>query len=248
MTTEQAFTHAALIRQAIEQQISSGLLRPGHKLPSERDLSELFATTRITLKEALQALEAEGKIYREDRRGWFVAPPRLLYNPQYKSHFHQMVTAQQRQVETAVLSAQTVLATPALCQELELPALSRLHEIQRLRRIDGRVVLFVRHYLKPEIFPGILAMDLTQSLTLIYETHYGLSYGRSRFDIIPTAARGEVAQALMLGEGSPILLISRVNFDQDGRLIDCDQEYWRHDAIRISIDSSLVTPPFPLEK
>ncbi|HVI51855.1 MAG TPA: UTRA domain-containing protein [Candidatus Sulfotelmatobacter sp.] len=237
MITEQALTQAAAIRQALEHQIDSGLLGPGCKLPSERELSDLFSTTRITLKEALQALEAEGRIYREERRGWFVAPPRLVYNPQYKSHFHQLVTAQRRQVETKLLSARTVLATPALCQELELPALSRLHEIQRLRSLDGRVVLFVRHYLKPDVFPGILDLDLTQSLTLIYETRYGLHYGRSRFDIIPTAARGEVAQALMLAEGSPILLISRVNFDQTGRIIDCDHEYWRHDAIRISIDS-----------
>lgn len=237
MTTEQAVTQAGLIRQALEDQIDGGLLPSGAKLPSERELSDLFATTRITLKEALQALEAEGKIYREERRGWFVAPPRLVYNPQYKAHFHQMVTAQRRQVETRLLSARTLLASPVLCQELELPPLSRLNEIQRLRSLDGRVVLFVRHYLKPEIFPGILEMDLTQSLTLIYETRYGIHYGRSRFDIMPTGARGEVAQALMLAEGSPILRISRVNFDQTGRIIDCDHEYWRHDAIRISIDS-----------
>ncbi len=237
MTTEQALTQTAQIRQALEHQIDSGMLPPGSKLPSERELSDLFSTTRITLKEALQALEAEGRIYREDRRGWFVAPPRLIYNPQYKSHFHQMVTAQNRRVETKLLSARTVIAPPTLSQDMDLPALSRLHQIQRLRSLDGRAVLFVEHYLKPEVFPGILDMDLTQSLTLIYEDHYAIQYGRSRFDIMPTAARGQIAQALMLAEGSPILLIARVNYDQTGRIIDCDHEYWRHDAIRISVDS-----------
>lgn len=237
MTSETGATQAALIRQALETQIEGGLLAPGMKLPSERELSELFATTRITLKEALQALEAEGRIYREERRGWFVAPPRLIYNPQYRAHFHQMVTAQNRRVETRVLSARTVLAAPALCQELELPALSRLHQIRRLRSLDGRVVLFVEHHLKPDRFPDILEHDLSQSLTLLYERHYGIRYGRSRFDIIPTGTRGQAAQALMLAEGSPILLIRRVNYDQDGRIIDCDHEYWRHDAIRISVDS-----------
>ena len=101
------------------------------------------------------------------------------------------------------------------------------------------MVLYVEHHLQPDVFPGILEMDLTQSLTLIYEREYAIHYGRSRFDITPTAARGEAAQALMLSEGSPILLISRVNYDQNGRIIDCDHEYWRHDAIRISVDSLL---------
>lgn len=242
-TTERATTQVAQIRQALEAQIDSGLLRPGMKLPSERDLSELFSTTRITLKEALVALEAEGKIYCEDRRGWFVAPPRLVYNPLYRSLFHQMVTQQKRQLETRVLSSRTLVATPELSQTLELPALSRLHQVRRLRLLDGRVVLFSEHYLKPDRFPDILEHDLSQSLTVLYEQHYGIHYGRSSFDIYPTAARGEVAQALMLAEGSPVLLISCVNYDQHGQVIDCDREYWRHDAVRISVDSQILGKP-----
>jgi DNA-binding GntR family transcriptional regulator len=225
------------IRDALLAQIDGGSLPPGGKLPSERELAELFSTTRITLKDALLALEAEGRIYREDRRGWFVAPPRLIYNPQYRSHFHEMVTRQRREVATRVLSVRTVLATPALSQELELPSMSRLYQIRRLRSLDGRVVMYVEHHLKPERFPGILDLDLARSLTLIYERRYGIRYGRSRFDITPSAARGEVAQALTLAEGSPILLVFRINYDQHGHIIDCDHEYWRHDAIRVTVDS-----------
>jgi DNA-binding GntR family transcriptional regulator len=225
------------IREALLAQIDGGSLPPGGKLPSERELAELFSTTRITLKDALLALEAEGRIYREDRRGWFVAPPRLIYNPQYRSHFHEMVTRQQREVSTRVLSVRTVLATPALSQELELAPMSRLYQIRRLRSLDGRVVMYVEHHLKPARFPDILDKDLSRSLTLIYESDYGIRYGRSRFDITPSAARGEVAQALTLAEGSPILLVFRINYDQHGQIIDCDHEYWRHDAIRITVDS-----------
>ncbi|BEV73532.1 UTRA domain-containing protein [Paludibacterium sp. THUN1379] len=233
-------SQAATIRESLAAQIDSGLLPLGSKLPSERELSELFSTTRITIKDALLALEAEGRIYREDRRGWFVSPPRLIYNPQYRSHFHDMVTRQQRQVETRVLSASTVLATPALSQELSLGPLAQLLQIRRTRSIDGRVVMYVEHHLKPEFFPGILQQDLSQSLTLIYQQRYDIRYGRSRFDIFPSAARGEVAQALTLAEGSPILLVFRINYDQHGRIIDCDHEYWRHDAIRITVDSHVA--------
>lgn len=237
-----ARSQSAQIREAISRQIDSGLLSPGAKLPSERELSEVFSTTRITLKEALSALEAEGRVYREDRRGWFVAPDRLVYNPMFRSHFQQMVSLQQRQVSTRVLSADSVMATPALCQALDLPALARLVRICRVRSLDGRVVLYVEHHLKPERFPGILQRDLSQSLTLIYQQDYAIRYGRSRFDIIPSAARGKVAQALTLAEGSPILLVSRINYDQHGQIIDCDHEYWRHDAIRISVDSGVPAP------
>lgn len=236
---EQNTTQAVQIRQSLEAQIESGLLLPGMKLPSERELTQLFATTRITIKVALLALEAEGRIYCEHRRGWFVAPPRFVYEPLFRSHFHQMVTQQKRKQETQVLSARTIMATPELSRELELPALSRLQQIRRTRRLDGRLVLYVEHYLKAERFPDILEHDLTQSLTTIYQQHYGIEYGRSRFEIQPTAARGEVAQILMLAEGSPILRISCINYDQHGQIIDCDHEYWRHDAVCISMSSQM---------
>jgi len=38
---------------------------------------------------------------------------------------------------------------------------------------------------------------------------------------------------LKVSAGSPGLHITRVNSDQHGHLIDCDLEYWRHDAICI---------------
>ena len=38
-------------------------------------------------------LEAEGRVYREERRGWFVAFPRLEYAPLYGNHFQRMADA-----------------------------------------------------------------------------------------------------------------------------------------------------------
>ena len=39
-----------VIYQSLREQIERGLLARGSKLPSERQLSELFSTTRITLR------------------------------------------------------------------------------------------------------------------------------------------------------------------------------------------------------
>ncbi len=233
-----ATTQMAQIRQALLEQIAAGLLQPGMRLPSERELSERFATTRITLKEALAALEAEGQIYREERRGWFVASARFLYDPRYKSHFQAMVESQRRQVTTQVQSAGLIVAPASLCQQLALPPLSTLLQINRLRQLDGRNVLYVEHFLLPSRFPGLLECDLGQSLTRLYAERYGIRYGRSSFEIVPGAARGAVARGLNLADGAPVLLITRINYDEQDRLIDCDREYWRHDAVAIRIESS----------
>ncbi|WP_263260845.1 UTRA domain-containing protein [Pseudomonas sp. RIT-PI-S] len=218
---------------ALEEQMEHGLLLAGAKLPAERQLSELFDTTRITLRDALVQLEARGLVYREDRRGWFVSPPRLTYELNERSHFHAMVRAQGRLPHTELLSAQAIPAPAVVCDRLGLAPLSQVIRICRRRRIDGRLVLYVEHYLNPAYFPGVLEHDLSQPLTELYAHAYGIAYGQVRFEMLPTALPLEAAGALKVSAGSPGLRITRINHDSRGRLIDCDLEYWRHDAIRV---------------
>ena len=232
------------ICRALEEQIEHGLLPSGSQLPAERKLSEVFDTTRITLREALGQLEAQGLIYREERRGWFVSPARITYNPLVRSHFHAMVGEQGRVPATEVLSARLIPASAEICQILALPALSSVYQIRRARRIDGRLVLYVEHYLNPAYFPGILDFDLTLSLTELYASEYAIHYGRVRFDMVPTALHSEAAAALRVAVGSPALRIVRVNRDQHGRIIDCDLEFWRHDALHVRASKWLaITRP-----
>jgi GntR family transcriptional repressor for pyruvate dehydrogenase complex len=56
------------VSKQIRQAIFSGRIAPGHKLPSEREMAEQFATSRVALREALRSLEQEGLIH--IRRGF----------------------------------------------------------------------------------------------------------------------------------------------------------------------------------
>ncbi|MFI5662303.1 FadR/GntR family transcriptional regulator [Streptomyces sp. NPDC051684] len=50
------------IVEQIEQAIASGDLKPGHRLPSERELVSQFGASRPTVREALRVLESNGLI------------------------------------------------------------------------------------------------------------------------------------------------------------------------------------------
>lgn len=229
-------TTVATICQTLSEKIAAGLYSAEGRLPSERTLSEQFSTTRITLREALGQLEAQGLIYREVRRGWFISPPRILYNPLQRSHFHAMAKEQGRIAKTELIDARQITGSDSLCQKLNLPPQSDIYCIRRRRYIDGRAVLYVEHYLNPQFFPNIIHDDLSRSLTDLYLSHYGIKYGRVRFDMVPTRLPEQASNALKVTPGSPALVITRINRDQQDRIIDCDVEYWRYDALQIDVE------------
>jgi DNA-binding GntR family transcriptional regulator len=245
---KQQKNQSAKIKDVIREQIRGGAMGSLQKLPSERELCELFSTTRITVKDSLASLETEGLIYREKRRGWFVSPPRIHYNPLSRSHFHQMIHEQNRIAETRLIQVQTQMASSEHTKVLTLTELTQLHIIERLRFIDGRAVLFVENCLIAKWFPDILQENLAQSLTDLYQRKYNYVTSRSRFNVVSTSAPEHVAKALNIATGQQVLKICRVNYKQDGEIIDCEFEYWRPDAMMITIDShaessSLIEAP-----
>lgn len=63
---------SAVVRQ-VEELILQGVLRPGDRLPAERELAERLEVSRPTLREALADLEARGLVVTRPGGGTFVA-------------------------------------------------------------------------------------------------------------------------------------------------------------------------------
>lgn len=63
----------------LAEQIQNGEYQLGDKLPSEREFSEQLNVSRITARQAIEALLESGLIYREQGRGTFVAEPRMRH-------------------------------------------------------------------------------------------------------------------------------------------------------------------------
>ena len=61
-----------IILAQLETMILEGSLKPGQKLPAERELAKQFDVSRPSLREAIQKLEAKGLITRRQGGGTFV--------------------------------------------------------------------------------------------------------------------------------------------------------------------------------
>src|SRR3954468_16884412 len=69
----------AQIELALETAIERGRLSPGDRLPAERELAGRYGVSRMTLRQALGALEQRGRLVRNKGRygGTFVAEAKL---------------------------------------------------------------------------------------------------------------------------------------------------------------------------
>jgi GntR family transcriptional repressor for pyruvate dehydrogenase complex len=59
----------------VERLIATGVLRPGERLPPERELAASLSVSRSTLREAMHELEAKHLVERRTGRGTIVAEP-----------------------------------------------------------------------------------------------------------------------------------------------------------------------------
>ncbi len=87
-TTEQ-------VRVRIQRAIEEGEFAPGDKLPSERQFVEMLGVSRVSVREAIRALEAVGMVEVFHGRGSFVAADR---NDAYASSFRGWLSVHRDEV------------------------------------------------------------------------------------------------------------------------------------------------------
>jgi DNA-binding GntR family transcriptional regulator len=190
----------------------------------------------MTARQALLQLEAEGLIHRMDRRGWFVSPPRLQYDPTLNISFTENVASQGRVPGTVLLSQEQTTASTWDFNHLGVTAEEPVFLIRRLRLIDQRPVLVEHLHVNANRCPGLLDLPLDQSLTKLLAEHYGIIERRARIRVRPTALTASQAEPLQVAAGTPGLYLTRTTYDQDDNVVEFDQEFWRYDVLEVAIE------------
>jgi len=148
-------------RRAIESwlrtQVASG--RAGDPLPSESELAARFEVSRMTARQAVQSLEAEGLVQRRRGAGTFVAPQALHRHSGPLMSFTEDMRRRGMAASSRLLTAEMRECGPGEAGALHLAVGQRLVAIQRLRLADGTPLAIESVSLVPAL-AGVLAADL----------------------------------------------------------------------------------------
>lgn len=185
-------------------------LEPGSPAPSERELVQQFKVARMTVRQALDALVAEGLLERVPGRGTFVARSKIDVKAQLSSYTEEM-SRRGMKSESRTLLARMESAGPGVARALEIEQGDKVVHWQRLRFADGSPMCIEDAYLADAVMPDFLESPLPDSL-----------YGElQRRDLLPTwgedsvdadCARGDEARLLGIPEGACVLRVARRAF------------------------------------
>lgn len=215
--------------------IEHGDLQPEDKLPSERVISEQLQTTRVTAREALKQLEAEGAIYRSNRRGWFVTPRRINYDPSRNTFFMDYVAAQGFTPYSTELGKERIEITSRLARKMDAASDETVVKLERVRGANGRAVYLETIYLRESLLPGIFDKALERSVSTVLTRDYEQEFSTVELDITVGALTAEQAALLDAPAGYTCICVHRITRNANGDVLEYDREFWRHDSLNLNV-------------
>jgi GntR family transcriptional regulator len=210
-----------------------GELEPGTAVPTERELALRMETSRTTVRQALGELVVEGRLVRRRGSGTYVAEPKITW-PLYLASFTEQVRASGFTPAGEVLGTQRIGASAELAAQLHLPLRAPVYKLDRRRLADSWAIAVETSWLPAERFPGLTRLIRQHgSLHAILAEHYGTTLQTGEESIETAPATPREAGPLGVDVGTPMLVVSRQNFDSGGTPVEFGRTWFRSDRVTL---------------
>lgn len=217
------------LRRRIEAAIEGGELQPGESLPPEREIAARTGLSRVTVRNAVQALVRSGHLVQRRGSGTFVAPriERMEQALSLLTSFSEDMARRGRTVRSEWLARRLRAPAPAEMMALGLTAGDRVASLERVRMADGIPLAIERATLPATVLPDPMAVE--GSLYAVLAAR-GVRPVRA-VQRISAANLGEADAGLLdVQPGAAGLRIERISYLSSGRSIEFTRSLYRGDA------------------
>ncbi len=219
------------LQQVLLHRLQEGEFNNGQPLPTEVDLIDQYAVSRITVRRAMAELERSGRIYRVSGKGTFAKEePVITPDLTRLTSFSEYMREQSISVSSKLLLFRQEPALDLVADKLELQAGEPVWVIERLRLSDNSPLALNLSYLRLPPYIQLTAEELKTSgslWALLESKGVVLKYARRTIQAIP--ANEEIAAKLEISIGLPLLLLEGVVRDQNQVPIEFHYVYNRGD-------------------
>lgn len=227
----------------LRDRILSGELAHGSQLPTEFELADRFAVSRITAKRALDELAAEGLVARRRGRGTHVihrSQPKPVPAPLLGLIENLEILAEHTDVR--LLHFARTPPPPPVRERFEIGVAETLAHAVRVRSRDGLPFGHYVSWTRTE-HRDFNARKLAQTSRIRLFASCGIRLAQVEQTLAAAAADAELASRLEVPVGTALLTLERLSYDPEGRLVDLLQIHYRPDRFRYQMRLSPEVGP-----
>ncbi|TCD45956.1 GntR family transcriptional regulator [Streptococcus sp. X16XC17] len=212
-------------------------MSPNEKLSSERELTQIFGVSRITVRLALQELEKRGLVYKKHGKGTCVSEiPSSAWDLSSAYSFTEQMRKIGKKPQTQILSFIQTEASEQVAKELQINMGDLVFELERLRLADGMPIMLERSYVPAAYFVDLTQQDLEEKpLYEIFEKDYHQHIRLAEEEFYASVALDNEAHWLQIKGGTPVLHFWRKAYNDKNIIIEYTLSIARADQFRYKV-------------
>ncbi len=220
----------------IERDITSRVLNPGDKLPTEHALVRKYFVTRHAVRTALAHLNERGLIESTQGRGSYVRRPTLPYYIQRRTRFSEIVEGAKATHENRTISIGSIPANRSLGAVFDVRLGTPILCLERLAIVNGQPTGISRHHFLDARVPGFAdAYRRRGSITATLRDLGILDYVRVETRIHARLPTVEECALLAMPQHVPLITTEAINHDIDGTMLEYGEARLASDRIDLVI-------------
>ncbi|MDU4939361.1 GntR family transcriptional regulator [Clostridium paraputrificum] len=218
------------LKEDILKKIREGVWKVGQCIDSERELSENYGVSRMTIRQALGELVQEGILIREKGKGTFVCEPKVKQKDMMS--FSEIIKRTGRTLETKVIEFNKIPTPEDLTDTFSF---EEVYKINRNRIVDGECIANEIVYIPSDYCGFINEEKLKGSLYKILEEFgYSVEYSESS---IKAVIMDETNKKIFgVDEQVPLLQINGKTINSDGKVLFVEEATYRSDKYILEVN------------
>ncbi len=232
--TSPAGSKTGLVMDHVLGLIDDGM-SPRDKLPTERELASALGVSRLTVRRAIGQLDTEGRIYRVQGAGTFVADKRITKTLELTG-FSEDMRSRGMVPGSSVVEISRLAAGARLSYLLHVPPSSEIVLVHRVRTADGVPMCVENAYFRGDLIPKDLVLGPRDSLYERMATRGADSQPHHAHQSIQaTVLTAADAQLLNVPPFSAALVVERTVLNIRNEAIEFARSLYRADRFSFEI-------------
>lgn len=230
------------LQDIIMKKIESSEYLPGEKLPSERVLAEKYGINRMTVKNAINALETKGYLYRAQGKGTFVKKKDFhklnmgFLNESGNCGITAMVKSQGVQIANEILTRGEIPESRYFTNKLRIDVKAPVYSLHRIRYGNSEPIAVEYTYVPRDFFPDIEQVDFKYVSLYDYmdsKGHMPVTFDQ-KFQIIEVLKKE--GKYLELEQGQVVYYFEFVGLNESNTVVEYTESYIRTDKAEFLFD------------